>query len=162
FRPEVLPSRGNVSLGPVQAHVALALLLGIVKGVRVQERPNQLPADVFQPKFEVRMLVNRVMAAVKRRRADRQPLLICDLLRTDDPRGVAGACGSDGGIIRTGEETTQGDARRRRFNLGVLRRVRGCGRLRGHFPRHSTRSEERRVGEGCWYRVVAEGVAVSV
>src|ERR1700730_14664306 len=53
-----------------EADVPLALLLGIVEGVRVQERPDELPADVFESKFKMRVLIDRVMAAEKRGRAD--------------------------------------------------------------------------------------------
>src|SRR6266850_833029 len=37
----------HVSLGAVEADVALALLLGVVKGMRVEEGPDELAADVF-------------------------------------------------------------------------------------------------------------------
>jgi len=54
--------------------------------MRVQERPNELPADVFKPKLEMRVLINGVMAAVEGRRADVHALLVADLFRPDQPR----------------------------------------------------------------------------
>ena len=61
---------GNVGDRAIQAHVALALLFGIVERVRVEERPDELPADIFQAKFKMRVLVDRVVAGLKRGRAD--------------------------------------------------------------------------------------------
>src|SRR5207245_11710536 len=83
----------NVSLRAVQADVALALLLGIVEGMRVKERPNELAADVFETKFEVRVLVNGVVAAVEGGGADVNALLVGDLFGVDEARRIAGACG---------------------------------------------------------------------
>jgi hypothetical protein len=80
----------------IQPHVPLALLLGVIKRMRVQKRPDELPADVFEAKFKVRVLVNGVMAAVKRGRADLQSLLVGNFFRPDEPRRVAGACRGDG------------------------------------------------------------------
>jgi len=46
-------------LGAVEADVPLALLLGIVEGMRVEERPDELAADVFKAEFEVGVLGRR-------------------------------------------------------------------------------------------------------
>ena len=72
-RAEIRARRRNVRLRAVQPHVALALLLGIVERMRVQERPDELPADVFEPEFEMRVLVDGVMPAeiTFRRRSSR-------------------------------------------------------------------------------------------
>ena len=82
---------GNVSRRAIQPHIALALLFGIVKRMGVQERPHELPADIFQAKFKVRVLVNGVVAGKKRGRADGGALLLGDLFRRDQPWRVAGA-----------------------------------------------------------------------
>src|SRR5439155_24973923 len=60
----------NVSLRAVQTNVALALLLGIVKGMRVEKRPDELAADVFKAEFEMGVLIDGVMATVERGGAD--------------------------------------------------------------------------------------------
>ena len=63
--------------------------------MRVEKRPDKLAADVFQPKLEVRVLVNRVMPAIESGRADVQPLFVRDLLGLNEPRGITGARGGD-------------------------------------------------------------------
>jgi hypothetical protein len=73
----------DVGLRAVEADVALALLLGIVEGMRVEERPDELAGNVFQAKFEMRVLVDGVMAAVKSGGADVEALLVCNFFRTD-------------------------------------------------------------------------------
>src|SRR5260370_19743356 len=55
----------DVGLRAVEADVALALLLGIIKGVCVKEGPDELAADVFEAVFEMGVLVDGVMAAVE-------------------------------------------------------------------------------------------------
>ena len=60
--------RRHIGVRAIQPHIALALLLRIVKRVRVQKRPDELPADIFEPELKMRVLVNGVMPAVKRRR----------------------------------------------------------------------------------------------
>ena len=79
----------------IQTHVALALLLGIVKGMGVQKRPHELPADVFKAEFEVSVLIDGVMAAEKSARTDIHPLFFGDFFRIDEPRRVTGARGRD-------------------------------------------------------------------
>jgi hypothetical protein len=44
--------------------------------MRVQKRPNELPAHVFEAKFEMRVLVDGMVAAVESTRANIQALLI--------------------------------------------------------------------------------------
>ena len=48
--------------------------------MRVQKRPDELPADVLEPKFEMRVLVDGVMPAEIRSRPDHHALLLGDLL----------------------------------------------------------------------------------
>ena len=107
----------------VQADVPLTLLLRIVKGMRVQEGPYKLPADVFQPKFEMRVLVDGVMPAKIGRRSDHHPLFIGNFFGTDQPRRIAGARRRDRRIKRVREVIAQSDARRRRFHLRTERSV---------------------------------------
>src|SRR3982074_2889632 len=115
----------------VQAHVALALLLRVVKGMRVQERPDKLPADVFQAKFKMRVLVNRMVTTEKSGRANLQPLLVGDFLRADNPRRVTGPRGGDGRIVRVRKVISEGDARCGSFELHTVR-LRRSHRLGSH------------------------------
>src|SRR5271154_2333760 len=85
-------------MSAIQANIALALLFGIVKRVSVKKRPDELAADVFQAEFEMRMLVDGVMAAVEGGRADVEALLIGDFVGGDQARGIACACGGNGRI----------------------------------------------------------------
>ena len=48
--------RRNVGLGAVESDVALALLFGIVKRMRVEKGPDELAADVFEAEFEMGVL----------------------------------------------------------------------------------------------------------
>ena len=75
-RAELCGLRRHVSARAVHLHVALRLLLGVIERMRVQERPDELPAHVFQAEFEVCVLKNGVMPGVKRGRADGQPLFL--------------------------------------------------------------------------------------
>src|SRR5215469_10862397 len=49
-------SRRDERLRAVEAHVALALLFGIIKRVRVKKAPDELTAHVFEAEFEMRVL----------------------------------------------------------------------------------------------------------
>ncbi len=49
----------------VHADVALALLLGIVEGMGVEEGPDEMAADIFEAEFEMGVLEDGVVAAVK-------------------------------------------------------------------------------------------------
>src|SRR5262249_6063604 len=114
---EIEVDRRNVRLDAVHPNVALALLLGIVEGMRVQKRPDELAADVFQAELEVRVLIDGVMAAVKRGGADVQPLLVGDFLGLDEMRSVAGARRGNRGIKRMRESVAKRNARRSGLNL---------------------------------------------
>ena len=74
---------GNVGLGAIETDVALALLFGIVKGMGVEEGPDELTADVFKAELEVSVLVNGVVAAIKSGCADVEALLVGDLFGSD-------------------------------------------------------------------------------
>src|SRR5579863_5298045 len=74
----------NVSLRTVQADIALALLFGIIERMRVKKGPDELAADVFEAEFEMGMLENGVVAAVKSGGADVEALLICDFVGSDE------------------------------------------------------------------------------
>ena len=113
----------NISLRAIQTDVALALLLRIVKRMRVQEGPYELPADIFQSELEMGVLVNGVMSAEIGGRADHHALLLGDFLGTDQPRRIAGARRRDRRIKRVREMIAQSDARRRRFHLRALRSI---------------------------------------
>jgi len=103
-------------LRAVEANVTLALLLGIVKGMRVEKRPNELAADVFEAKFKMSVLVDGVMAAVEGGDADVEALLIGDFFGADEAGGITGAGGGNGGIKRVSEGVAESDARRRGFD----------------------------------------------
>ncbi len=100
----------------VKVNVALALLLGIVKGMRVEKRPDELTADVFEAKFEVSVLIDGVMAAVESSGANVDALLVRDFFRADEARRVASARGGDGGIERVSESVAKSYARRAGFH----------------------------------------------
>ena len=57
----------------------------------MKECPDELPGNVLEAEFEVRVLIDRVMAGVERQRADRVPLLVGDLVGADDTRRIARA-----------------------------------------------------------------------
>ena len=73
--------RRNIGLRAIEPHVALALLLGIVERMRVKKGPDELAADVFQAEFEMRVLEDGVMAAVKGGGTDVEALLVGDFVR---------------------------------------------------------------------------------
>lgn len=77
-------NRRDVGLRAIEADVALALLLGIVKGMRVEEGPDELAADVFEAEFEMGVLVDGVMAAVESGGANVQALLVSDFFGADE------------------------------------------------------------------------------
>src|SRR5271169_2694231 len=88
----------DVGLRAIEADVALALLFGIVERVRVEEGPDELAADVFQAEFEMRVLIDGMVAAVESGGANIEALLVGDFFGADEAGGVAGARGSDGRI----------------------------------------------------------------
>jgi signal transduction histidine kinase len=117
-RAESLAGPRDVGLRAVQSDVSLALLFGIVERMRVEKRPNELAAHIFEAKFEMSMLVNGVMASVKRSRADGESLLVGDLLRLNDSRRITSASGGNRRIVGMLEPIPQADARPRRFDQG--------------------------------------------
>ena len=141
-RAEQIAHVRDVDQRAIQAHVALALLLGVVEGMGVQERPDKLAADVFEAKLKVRVLVDRVVAGVKRGGADRRALLVGDLFGTDQARRVAGARGGDGRIVGMREGIAQRDARRGLFDHRGRQRFRGSW-LRGARRRRDGRGHAR-------------------
>ena len=110
FGVEEERDRRDVGLGTVHANVALALLLGIVERMGVKERPDELAADIFETEFEMRVLIDRVVAAEKSGGADVETLLVGDFFWSDEMRGVASARGSDCGIERMRESVAESDA----------------------------------------------------
>ena len=114
-RDKLLDVRRNIGQGAVEPHVALALLLGIIKRMRVQERPDELAADVFEAELKMRVLVDGVVAGVESRRADGGALLLGDFVGRDQARRVAGARRGDGRVVRMREGIAQRDARQRRL-----------------------------------------------
>ena len=63
--------------------------------MRVEKRPDELAADVFKSKFEMRVLIDGVVAAIVGGRADQRSLLVIDFFRPDQARGVTRARCSD-------------------------------------------------------------------
>ena len=106
----------DVGLRPIQADVALALLLGIVEGVSVEEGPDELAADILEAEFEMGVLIDGVVAAVESGGADVEALLVGDFFGDDETRGVAGAGGGDGGVVGMREGVAEGDAGRGGFD----------------------------------------------
>ena len=76
----------------VEPHEALRGLLGVVEGVRVQERPHELPAHVLEAELEVRVLPDGVVAALEGERPDRLALRAASPPRPRSPAGSS-RCG---------------------------------------------------------------------
>ena len=93
----------NVGQGAVQANVALALLLRVVKRMSVKEGPYELAAYVLKTEFEMRVLIDGMMAGIKSGRTYGGALFFGDLLRRNQARGIARPGGGNRGIIRVGE-----------------------------------------------------------
>src|SRR5471032_1528033 len=74
----------HVGLRAVQPDVTLALLLGVVEGMGVQERPQKLTADVLEAEFKMSVLVDSVMAAKKRSGTNHHELLLSHFVRVND------------------------------------------------------------------------------
>lgn len=108
--------RRDVGLCAIETDVALALLLGIVEGVGVEEGPYELAADIFEAEFEMGVLVDGVMAAVESGGADVEALLFGDFFGDDESRGVASAGGGDGGVIGVREGVAKSYAWRGGFD----------------------------------------------
>ena len=103
--------------------------------MRVQEGPDELAADVFDAEFEVCVLVNRVMPAVKGGGANVDALLVGDFIRVDEARRIAGARSSDGRIERMGKGVAQCDAGRPRFHGSGRRSAIKHAGLRRHVEK---------------------------
>jgi len=101
----------QVGLRAIETHVALALLFGVVKRVRVQERPDELPAHIFEPEFEMRVLIDRVVPAEKRPRTDHHTLFFGDFFARDEMGRIARSRRGHCGIERMRKRIAQGDAR---------------------------------------------------
>jgi hypothetical protein len=137
FGVEEQRDRRDVGLGTVHADVALALLLGIVERMGVKERPDELAADIFETEFEMRVLIDGVVAAEKSGGADVETLLVGDFFWSDQMRGVASARGSDCGIERMCEGVAESDARWSGLNefagISALKHARLGGHSRESF-----------------------------
>ena len=83
----------------------------------MKERPDELAADIFKSEFEMRVLIDSVMATEISRSADRHSLLIGDFFGADQARGIASSGRSNGRIVRMREMIPQRDARRGSFHL---------------------------------------------
>ena len=68
--------------------------------MRVQKRPDELAADVFEPKFEMRVLIDGVMPAEVSRGADGDALLVGDFFRANQAWRIASARRRNRGIDR--------------------------------------------------------------
>ncbi len=93
----------------VEAHVALALLLGVVEREGVQEAPHELARDSRERELEGGVLIDGVVTALEGERADVAALAIGDLVDFDDARRVAGAGGRDRVVVGTLEPVAQPD-----------------------------------------------------
>jgi len=132
----------DIGLRAVEADVALALLLGIVERVGVEEGPDKLAADVFEAEFEMGVLEDGVMAAVESGGADVEALLIGNFLGADEARGVAGAGGGNGGVEGVREGVAKGDARRGGFDeFAGARAIKHAG-LSSHEEESNTENGE--------------------
>lgn len=96
-----------------------------------------MAADVLQAKFKMRVLVNRMVPAVKRGCADVDPLLFGHFLGLDQTRRIARPGSGNGGIIGMRKCVAQSDARGGAFNAILGKRR--CGK--GHVPGHCTPAE---------------------
>ena len=102
-------ARRHVRRHLVEAHVALALLLGVVEREAVQEGPDQLARDPGERELEGRVLEHRVVTALEGERADAAALALGDLVRLDHARRVAGARRGDRVVVGTIEPVAQAD-----------------------------------------------------
>ena len=107
----------------VEAHEALGRLLGVVEGMRVQERPDELPAHVLEAELEVRVLVDRVVAPLEGEGADGLALGGGDLVGLDDAGRVAGASSRDGPCVGLAAGAPEGDLGRAREDHEVHSRA---------------------------------------
>jgi hypothetical protein len=138
-------------LRAIQANVALALLLGIVEGMSVEEGPDELAADIFQAEFEMGVLVDGVVAAVESGGSDVEALLVGDFFGDDQARGVAGTRGGYGGVVGMREGVAEGDSGRGGLDEFAGATVFEHARLRGHVGISfytEVESQKSKVAEG--------------
>ena len=119
-RAELRAFGRHVGLGFIEPHVTLALLFGIIERMRVKKRPDELAADIFEAKFEMGVLENGVVSAIKSGRANIDALLFGDFLGADNARCITGARGGNRRIVRMREGIAQCDSRRSGFD-GLIR-----------------------------------------
>ena len=122
---------GDEGLHFVHADVALGLLFGIVEGMGVQERPDELATNIFEAEFEMGVLKDRVVAAVESGGADVEALFVGDFVRRNQVVRVAGAGSGYGGVVGVGEIVAEGNARRGGFDQ-LAGSAFEHGRLGGH------------------------------
>ena len=115
-RAECATFAGNIRLRKIEPHVPLALLFRVVKWMRVQEGPHKLPAHILKPKFKMRVLIDGVMPAEIRAGANGHALLFRDFVGADQPRRIARARRSHGGIKGVVKRVAQRYARSRRLD----------------------------------------------
>src|SRR5208283_194865 len=108
-------NRRDVGLGPVEAHVTLALLLGVVEGMSMKKGPDELAANVLDAKLEVRVLIYRVMPAIESGCADVEALLVGDFVASNQ----AGRVASSGGGNRRIEGMRKGISERDAWGCGL-------------------------------------------
>src|SRR5262249_23498713 len=148
-RVEIQVHRRDVSLSAIEANVALALLLGIVEGMRVEKRPDELAADVFEAELKMRVLVDGVMTTVEGSCANVEALLIGDLLGNNQARGIAGTRRGGGGGKRMKEgvaESNLGCARFHQAGFGcAIEHARLCSHVGKilHAGRKATKGEKK-------------------
>ena len=102
--------------------------------MRVQKGPDELAADVFKAELKVRVLVHRMVTAVKRGRPNLQPLFVGNLFRANDSRRVTSARRRNRRIIGMREVIAQSDTGSGGLKLNVIR-VRRSHRVRCHRSR---------------------------
>jgi hypothetical protein len=90
----------NIGLDAIHADVTLALLLGIIKRVRVKKGPHELATDIFETEFEGGMLEDGVMPAIKCSGANVKALFVSDLFWGYEVVCVTSASRGDCGIER--------------------------------------------------------------
>lgn len=117
----------------------------------MKERPHELPADIFEAKLKMSVLVNGVMSAIESRCADIDALLFCDLFGLNQSWRITSPRGSNCGIIRMQERVAQSDARR-----CVLNRISGpCGSRKSHKERTLSHWKRRQENPSCFAVLVS-------
>ena len=134
-------------MGTLKAHVTLALLLGVVEGMGVKKRPDELAANVLDSEFEVRMLIHGVMPAIESGCADVEALLVGDFVGSNQARRVAGSGGGNRRIEGMRKGVSECDAWGRRLDRIRRRRTFEHAGLGSHVEKSFyTHGEERTKG----------------